>query len=495
MSDFRGVFEVLAADDSDVRLASRRALVLSENRINERLGSFLGASKSADEFDARLSYVEDHFKGIIAVACEEVGHGNPQAIYSSLRAHYRPVQPRTASVIHEARRPKMCPYHSEVVDISLGAGDPKAGYDVMQSHAWGTNHCQGDWEGKCNFKREMVSQSYWDDRQKALDEQREERQQAVSPVPEGVEEPTEDDVSLSEPSEPIGEVEETPEGSNNVIDFPSPDGMVDNGGSAIAEPMALAASLHEADDEKGVCQSCDGEGCPGCAFTGKGYPKGKNQKEIEESDAREKESRTAENNPSNQSDDSNKSVPCPECGGDGKTNGGKECPRCKGQGHVSDWGPSTLDAVGSSVKTADNGKGNTGLGGPEPVIDERKWTPQNVRKVEVPSDRHPTKEKDPIDPIKAVNDDDLTEIGEKTTERVELPTAGENLDDSGFAGNNQEQAPGTKTWTGTEGQANPVTTPTISKADDVERNPIRDLLTEGYDGFVSPSVIARVTGR
>jgi hypothetical protein len=677
MSDFGGVFEVLASDDSQARLASRRALVLSESRINERLGSFLGSSKTADEFDARLSYVEDDFKGIIAVACEEVGHGNAEAIYASLKAHYRPaVQTRTASVVHEARKPKMCPYHSEVVDISLSAGDPKAGYDVMQSHAWGGNHCQGDWEGKCNFKREMVTQSFWDDRQKALDDQKAERLQAQpdNPVPEGVDTPTED-ITPSESTEPIGDAGEGSD--SNVVEFPSPvDGAPD-----IEVPIAVAASVQdwqrhaglikmaltrkdynllagaiksapinnhaevaghfadhladtnerfdrdrfvnaatpESSGESGVeskvadaAPSQESFPCQQCGTTVRGFH-GQGNGECPNcgtAHLTNGQRASKDYNPSDQSDDSNKSVPCPECGGDGKTNGGKKCPRCKGQGHVNDWGPSTLDAVsshtaviagdkkwiqkavkkpgelhkdlgvpegekipeekleeaehsddpkvreraqfaenvkglgkgkksalvepasgsgednltaherqliqegrakigpngifqlinpdmhtppGKEAKVADNGSGNTGLGGPEPKMDKALWTPKNVKKIEVPSDEHPTKEKDPIQPIKAVNDDPLEEIGEKTTERVDLPEAGINLDDSGFAGNNQEQAPGTKTWTGTDGLADPVTTQAFAKADDVDINPLRPLLNDGIAGFVPASVIDRVT--
>lgn len=628
MSDYsNGVFEVLAADESEARLASRKALVLSESRISDRLGGFLASSKSPAEYDARFSYVEDEVKGIIAVSCEEVGHGKPDAIFASLRAHYRPAEPRTASVVHEARRPKMCPYHSEVVDISLGSNDPKAGYEVMQSHAWGSNHCQGDWEGKCGFKREMVTQSFWDDRQKALDEQREQRQGdpalPANPVPEGVDTP--------EATEPIGDT--VPE-DTNVVEFDSPEGPIDNGGSPVdaGEPLAMAASAKEGESRTAdAAPSQESFPCQNCGTTVKNF-QGQGSGQCPNCGAEHLtngQRASKDYNPSDQDDKSDKEVPCPECGGDGKTNGGKTCPRCKGHGRVQDWGPSTLDALESSAheqivsgdkkwiqkavkrpgqlhrdlgvpqgekipeekieeaeKSSDpkekeraqfaenvkklkkgsvehtaEGKGNTGLDGPEPKMDKRLWTPQNVRKVEVPSERHPTKEKDPIEPIKAVNDDDLVEIGEKTTERVELPTAGENLDDSGFAGKNQEQAPGTKTWTGTEGQADPVTnkslearvaaeesnsgswpttdegwhglfkqldsefdTPSnsplhhdkrcplcnpdqpggsvsshvldkLATADDVERNPVRDLLTEGYDGFVAPQVIARVKGK
>jgi hypothetical protein len=67
--------------------------------------------------------------------------------------------------------------------------------------------------------------------------------------------------------------------------------------------------------------------------------------------------------------------------------------------------------------------GNTDLGGPEPKMDKGKWTPTNPSKYKDDSKQHPTIEKDIIEPIKAVNDSERKEIGEKTTETVDLPSA------------------------------------------------------------------------
>ncbi len=84
-----GIFESLAADQHDIRLASRRALVLSRDRIDQRLGRFLGASRSQAEFDARYSLVGEDFAGIVHVACDEVGHGDPWSVVKTLHDHYR----------------------------------------------------------------------------------------------------------------------------------------------------------------------------------------------------------------------------------------------------------------------------------------------------------------------------------------------------------------------------------------------------------------------
>jgi len=89
MTEFAGLFEVLAADQSDARLASRKALVLSRDRIDSRLGKFLGASRSPAEFDARFDLVAEDFVGIVRVAAREVGHADPDALVETLRDHYR----------------------------------------------------------------------------------------------------------------------------------------------------------------------------------------------------------------------------------------------------------------------------------------------------------------------------------------------------------------------------------------------------------------------
>jgi hypothetical protein len=156
--------------------------------------------------------VQDDIKAVVAEVIEEQGGGDPikieAAILRSLAGaeHLKEFQfkkkdsegssddekeesddsdesddeddgnPKEASV-KEARRPKMCPYHSEVTDISLGTGDPQGGYNAMSSQAWGDNHCKGGFQGSCNFKPQMVTQKYWDDKKREYEERAEQRQQ------------------------------------------------------------------------------------------------------------------------------------------------------------------------------------------------------------------------------------------------------------------------------------------------------------------------------
>lgn len=88
MDSFAGIFEVLASDQHDARVASRRALVLSRDRLDARLGKFLLAARSPAEFAARFDLVADDFAGIVRVAADEVGHDNPDSLIDTLHDHY-----------------------------------------------------------------------------------------------------------------------------------------------------------------------------------------------------------------------------------------------------------------------------------------------------------------------------------------------------------------------------------------------------------------------
>jgi hypothetical protein len=71
----------------------------------------------------------------------------------------------------------MCPFHKDVVEISLAAGDPRAGFDSMAQHWGGPRHCDGEgYEGgKCNFKAPMTTQAFWDEKAEKAEQKRQER--------------------------------------------------------------------------------------------------------------------------------------------------------------------------------------------------------------------------------------------------------------------------------------------------------------------------------
>lgn len=265
-----GVFEVLAADQSQQVVAGRKAVALATQRVNDRFSRFLLAAESRDDLHARLSLVIDDLKDVVAQTCDEVGHGDAKplvaAITNSYTRHPRldalderdfgPVTAengvKVAAMQFESRRPKMCPYHKEVVDISLSSGEAKAGYEAMASHAWGPNHCDGEYEGGCNFRREMVTQSWWDDREKALQERREQREQEraeqaesdqVQPTElEQAEEPVSDDLSDSEAPTTETEVslgDDPGSAAEGLTE--APEGV---DGVEAEVPMAMAASFH-----------------------------------------------------------------------------------------------------------------------------------------------------------------------------------------------------------------------------------------------------------
>jgi len=247
--------DVIDADDRDQRVATRKASSVAKLRCDEQFGQWLGSADSLDDFNARLAHVADDITSIAAAAAEEFGAGvdivGPAIVstYTSRAAsHFAPEQ-KTAAV-HESRKPKMCPFHKDVVDISLASQDPRAGYDSMAQHWGGPRHCEGDgYEGsKCNFKPQMTTQSYWDDKATKAEERKQQRQeQAEQFVNEELESPVE-----ALPDTDVAEFDETIEPASDgaeVIDFPAQDAP-----EVVEEaevPMSMAAKV-AGDDVTGL---------------------------------------------------------------------------------------------------------------------------------------------------------------------------------------------------------------------------------------------------
>lgn len=77
-----------------------------------------------------------------------------------------------------ARRPKLCPYHSDLIDYSLQFGDPKEALGIIAPQQYGSQWCKsGEFRATCNFKPTMVKQEYWDQRENELQQRRFEREQ------------------------------------------------------------------------------------------------------------------------------------------------------------------------------------------------------------------------------------------------------------------------------------------------------------------------------
>jgi hypothetical protein len=138
----------------------------------------------------------------------------------------------------EARRPKLCPYHSELIDASLHAGEPQ--YSAFSGLVGSEAHCKGAYSGSCNFKPAMVAQQYWDERKEQYEQNRLERErmqnqpdvtfEQVGPTeivdaPEGLEAEVEGDLSseLAEAPSAVGAGEMVvASDSTGLSDEPSP---------------------------------------------------------------------------------------------------------------------------------------------------------------------------------------------------------------------------------------------------------------------------------
>jgi hypothetical protein len=359
--------EVLAHEDNNDALKVRQASVTAKIRSDAQFRAWIeGASSPNDQLE-RLAFVQDEITGIAHVAADEFGVDGG-AIARSVVNSYRPTVSNTHEAsIHEARLPRMCPYHKDVVNISLAQGDPKAGFEAMSQHWGGPRHCEGDgYKGEsCKFKPQMTTQSFWDERKDELEQkrqQRAEREQAEAEqqaVEEQVEEAPVEEPEAREP------VEETPESEGaEVIPFPTQ-----------GEPVAQ--------EERAM-------------------------------------------------------------------------------------------PMAASVTATET----TGLGGPSPKMDKRKWTPQTVGEPELEGSesRFPTKRKDIVQAVRPSDEpgeNNLKEIGENKTEHQDVTREG------GPAKTDQGG-----TWS--EGPRSAVS---AKLPDDVDKNPIRALMTGEYDGFLPQNVV------
>lgn len=182
-----GLFEHIAAFDEGTKIAHRKAVAVARKRVLDRVGGFLRNATDQDR-EARLALVNDDINDIVVEAVTEYG-GELEHVNSAVREAINAGLEATPVVElqKEARRPKMCPYHSELVDSSLQVGEPQ--YGAFSGLVGGPSHCKGGFDGTCNFKPDMVSQSYWDGKQQEYDERRQQREQEalhppINPVPE-----------------------------------------------------------------------------------------------------------------------------------------------------------------------------------------------------------------------------------------------------------------------------------------------------------------------
>jgi hypothetical protein len=303
----------------------------------------------------------------------------------------------------QARRPKMCPYHREVLDISLGTGDPQAGFNSMSQQAFTDHSCRGGFQGTCNFKPEMVTKDFWDQKAEQAEQKRRERQeqQAIEQVPQA---------SEFEAPQLVDEAPAAPEEgtlTDQLSEAPSAVG-------APAEPMAMAARVAATVPQPLVHGGTIAplrqiaQRKPGLTINGLPY-------EQWEQEANERIGQGARPNDFEPVEVGHPKPAWEQVAAD-ILNVGHEGPlrqyladlkaRKQQQQPPPDQqlppdqaGPALASAkTAEALKTIDVDTGD----GPEPKIDKRKWTPQNVVKriedAEMDGSPHPTVEQDIIEP-------------------------------------------------------------------------------------------------
>lgn len=247
--------DVIAADETEKRTASRKAVVAAKQRVEDSFGNFL-AQHGIEGFD----HVADDIGMIVHAAANEYGASDVSQIFDVIRQSYiKPPTPKEAS-IHESRKPKMCPFHSDVVGISLAQGEAKAGFEAMAQHWGGPKHCQGEgYEGsKCNFKPQMTTQAFWDERAEKAEQRKQDRAEQQEEVVNDTVETPEAEVGDEVSGEPTTEetpatetIETEPEGAE-VIPFPTSEPSAVGEGTSDEIPMSMAASKTADKDVTGL---------------------------------------------------------------------------------------------------------------------------------------------------------------------------------------------------------------------------------------------------
>lgn len=425
MLDTGSVFDVLASDDSDRRLAQRKALVLAETRLDNTLGRFLRAAVTEEEFGARMAACRDDFGRHVAEACAEVGHEDPAGIAKVLTSSYlrsRRWQPKHAFGTPQVHYDGLAYPDAGNEDAHLGppnfphgdpnvpgncpsCGSPNVDENAQTCMDCGFNGNPGHrYEGDRGYlARTAGDDPHWiehgDKHPGALHRE--------LGVPEGEKIPEDklegalhsDNKKERERAQYAENVKKVRKGQDIGKEVDPAEEQDSNDGKGVNEP-------HQDDEDAKA-------------------PKIKSSAEIR--------------NPLNNS--------CADCGSrvDRSSDYGSK------PGQPDQILCSTCNAQGQSKAAAD---GNTDLGGPEPKMDKRLWEPSNLGDPEIADGRWPTERKDMTEPIGPPNNEhELSEIGEKFTEHQSLPSETEN---SGFQSGGPGPAPHTDTFGG-DGQASPVT--------------------------------------
>jgi hypothetical protein len=425
------------------RTSARQPLALARRRAELRFGSFLNEASSENELNIRRQIIANDLKDLVESTCNELSYSDSDSILASVEA--------SLGFRHEARRPKMCPFHRELTDLSLSLGDANSAISALSQHMFGESSCRGAFDGTCNWKADMLTQDYWDKRAQDLEERRREREEQWNIKPEGL------------PEDSMMRDENNPANDNLMEDLETNYQGVDIQEALEHAPTAVGVGeTGQLPDEGGDVSSDSGP----------------HSVDVLTDSTRVSSRHTA--------------CAC-GCGDTCKCGSDCSCAECKNKKHSSlhtaDGPRGNAAVTGDSIEKNESPKMKnnsdasyaTGLSRkPEPVMDKRKWTPDRVQKPDVKTmggesdyktvgenTKHPVERQDISQPTnytgtglfeydhRFLND----EMSGDVHQVQELPSAG--FDDAGF--NDSEKIlnaeninPGTEQWTGTDGNGSDV---------------------------------------
>lgn len=415
------LFDALEADQTNQRVASRRALALAQTRVANKMGKFFRGAQTEEEFLERLGLLQDDFDYIVKSASEEVGYDRPDYIKQTLVDHYasltKEANPFDPNAVAQQQPAQGAPAIAPMEDPTAApSGEPLAFNPAAQATP--------------NVPPPNIPQIPGTDPNQLAQQMTHPQQQPVMASWKVV---AEDghwiDKAIKHPGALHKELG-VPEGQkipeDKLEEAEHSDNPEEKKRAEFAEELK---GFHHHDSAVTELDPFINANTIQAMASWLGQPN---------SDAV---------NPHMVLAEVNHTFP-------GGVRGFLEQNGLM-QERTSSW-----------TVVAD---GNTDLGGPEPKIDKAHQTDSNPKK-DVLGDEDkgtwPTKRKDVTEPIIRENREvgghphhELEEIGEKNTEHVDLPAAKGN--DAGFADGGVTKQDGPGTWHGNDGQVDPVTHETI----------------------------------
>lgn len=140
-----------------------------------------------------------------------------------------------SSSYHESvRRPKMCPYHTNLLDYAQALGDPALALKSLGGMMYDSQSCLGGYELlnknenpiKCKYKPEMLMPDYWEKKEQEAEQRRLEREQRqlLNPDPLTPQDMVQQEIEaqpVTDVTQPSNEVTLTPEAVEQMKEEPN----------------------------------------------------------------------------------------------------------------------------------------------------------------------------------------------------------------------------------------------------------------------------------